>query len=135
MIENITEKRLKNLAIKINIPARRGWKNALAGRFNHKKQNVISTWIKRGVPEDFQALLADAHIDPALWDEIIVNICEESPISEGEKGGDPDMRYLQMSVERMSRYIDRLEKDNARLEGEVLRLTTGEHDRRKATGT
>lgn len=42
-----------------------------------------------------------------------------------KEGGDSDMEYLE-------KYVKLLEKENARLEAELFRLTTGTYDRRKA---
>lgn len=74
MIEKINEKRLRELAIKIGINDGHGWKSALQNKLLQKKPSIISTWIKRGVPKEFENILIKASIDVKIWREIIENI-------------------------------------------------------------
>jgi hypothetical protein len=74
VIRNINQICLENLSIKIGIPIRHGWKSALSERLHQKKQSVISLWIRRGVPKDFEAIIKSAGIHPIIWREIIENV-------------------------------------------------------------
>ncbi|MEN6375569.1 MAG: hypothetical protein ABFD75_12445 [Smithella sp.] len=74
MIENINEKCLRTLAKKIGINDSHGWKSALQKRLMQKKPSIISTWIKRGMPKEFENILAMASIDIKIWHEIIENV-------------------------------------------------------------
>ena len=67
-----------NFARKLGIPIRHGWKAALKIRLGLKRQSIISTWLKRGVPKDFGNILKEAGIDPSIWG-IVVRTLDEAP--------------------------------------------------------
>lgn len=83
MCKIINEKRLRALAIKIGINDGHGWKSALQKKLLQKKPSIISTWIGRGVPKEFENILAMASIDVKIWREIIENVNNSIKTGEG----------------------------------------------------
>lgn len=67
---NTTEKNLAKLAKRIGIPLEHGWKTKLQRRLNQKKPEILSTWIRRGIPKNFVNILSEAGIDPRIWEKI-----------------------------------------------------------------
>ena len=70
MAKNITEKNLAALAKIIGRPLDHGWKTKLQLRLNQTKPSILSTWIKRGMPSNFDNILIEAGIDPRIWENI-----------------------------------------------------------------
>ena len=71
MTVNITEKNLSKLAKNLGIPLTHGWKTILQRKLLQKKPSILSTWIKRGLPNNFDNILIEADIDPKIWDNIL----------------------------------------------------------------
>jgi len=85
MVEIINEKRLRSLAKKIGITDGHGWKSALQQKLSQKRPSVISTWIKRGVPKEFENILAKASVDVEIWREIIENVSVSDEAGQNKK--------------------------------------------------
>ena len=62
---------MRSLAEALGIPITHGWKTRLAGKLHQKKLSVLSTWIKRGVPREFENILEDANVNVDIWKRII----------------------------------------------------------------
>ena len=71
MTENINEKYLSELAKKLGITVKHGWKTALQKRLRQKNLTIITTWLSDGVPKDFRHILENAGIDPDIWRQIV----------------------------------------------------------------
>ncbi len=82
MTKIINEKRLKALAEKIGIKIQHGWKSALQKQLLQKKLSIISTWIDRGVPKEFEEILIRASIDAKIWREIVENVCNSDKANQ-----------------------------------------------------
>ena len=101
MAKNITEKNLAVLAKIIGIPLDHGWKTKLQLRLKQKKPSILSTWIKRGLPSNFDNILVEAGIDPKVWE----NIEESGAVVEAtatENIGASDVAGIKKSISEQS---------------------------------
>lgn len=62
-----------------------------------KKQDILSTWIKRGVPKNFDYILDEAGIDPKIW-ENIKESGEDVEVTALENIGASDTAKLNTSI-------------------------------------
>lgn len=78
MAKNINELKLEMLAKQLGIPIKQGWKVSLQKLLHQKKPSILSTWIKRGVPNNFDNILTSVGISPKTWEKICENIRDSS---------------------------------------------------------
>jgi hypothetical protein len=103
---------LEKLAEGIGIPVVHGWKKELSERLNQKRQTIISTWITRGVPEEFDRILRTAGIDPAIWSNILVNVLTSPAINSAHEETKTAVPQDSDIIKLQADYIEALKEIN-----------------------
>ena len=71
----------------------------MQNKLSQTRPSIISTWIKRGVPKEFENILAKASIDVEIWREIIENV-NVSDLTEQTKKPIPETKEYEKAPER-----------------------------------